>query len=163
MNNALREETGFRIILRTTKLDVVLQDVVMRSKLFATLMPTSGVSSLVSEDLSVWQKIAERTPQCDIQDKSQLIPNMRMVKSSAEIAIIQEAVDITANGFTKAMSFVKPKINEFKVQSTLEHGYAMVGGRGSAFQPIVGGGINSTVLHYGDNDQDLEDGDLVLC
>ena len=161
LNNTLREETGFRIILRTTKLDVVLQDVVMRSKLFATLMPTSGASSSVSQDLSVWQKIAQRTPQCEIQDKSQLIPNMRMVKSSSEISIIQEAVNITANGFANAMTFMKPNVNEFKVQATLEHGYAMAGGRGSAFPPIVGGGINSTVLHYGDNDQDLMDGDLV--
>ena len=59
------------------------------------------------------------------------------------------------------MAFVKEGVNEYQVQATLEHGYAMAGGRGSAFPAIVGGGINSTVLHYKENDQQLVDGDLV--
>jgi len=86
---------------------------------------------------------------------------LRSVKSSAEIKTIQEAVDMTARGFADAMAFAKEGVNEYQVQATLEHGYAMAGGRGSAFPPIVGGGINSTVLHYKENDQQLVDGDLV--
>jgi Xaa-Pro aminopeptidase len=69
---------------------------------------------------------------------------------------------MTACGFADAMRFMAPGVNEFKIQATLEHGYAMAGGRGSAFPPIVGGGLNSTVLHYKENDQDLVDGDLVV-
>ena len=68
---------------------------------------------------------------------------------------------MTAVGFKNAMAFVQGGVNEYKVQATLEHGYAMAGGRGSAFPPIIGGGLNSTVLHYKENDQDLVDGDLV--
>ena len=161
LGSELREKTGFKTIHRTTLLEMVLLDIVSRSKSFATLMPPASTSSKVSEDLAMWQRIAERTPECNIQDMSQLIPIMRSVKSPSEIAIIQEAVDITAQGFANAMVFVQPDVNEFKVQATLEHGYAMAGGRGSAFPPIVGGGLNSTVLHYGDNDQDLVDGELV--
>jgi Xaa-Pro aminopeptidase len=37
----------------------------------------------------------------------------------------------------------------------------MSGGRGSAFPTIVGSGLNSTVLHYKDNNQELVSGDLV--
>lgn len=161
LGSALRKETGIPTILRSRSLPFVLADVATHCKQFATLMPTAMINQPVSSDLEMWQKCAERNPACEICDKSHVIPSLRRVKSPAEIAIIQEAVDITASGFAAGMAFVNAGVNEFKVQATIEHGYAMAGGRGSAFPTIVGGGINSTVLHYESNDQDLVDGDLV--
>ena len=35
------------------------------------------------------------------------------------------------------------------------------GASGAAYNPIVGAGVNSTVLHYNANDQPIADGDLV--
>ena len=32
----------------------------------------------------------------------------------------------------------------------------------TSYHPIVGGGANSCILHYRDNDQPLNDGDLLL-
>ena len=157
----LRKETGIPTILRSRSLSFVLADVATHCKQFATLMPNAMINQPVSSDLEMWQKTAERNPACEICDKSHVIPSLRRVKSTAEIAIIQEAIDITASGFADAMAFVGAGVNEFKVQATLEHGYAMAGGRGSAFSAIVGGGINSTVLHYESNDQDLVDGEVV--
>jgi Xaa-Pro aminopeptidase len=157
----LRKQTGIPTMLRSRSVPFVLADVATHCKQFATLMPTAMISQPVSSDLEMWKKAAERIPSCEICDMSHVIPSLRRVKSSAEIEIIQEAVDITAHGFADAMAFVQDGVNEFKVQATLEHGYAMAGGRGSAFPAIVGGGINSTVLHYESNDQDLVDGDLV--
>ncbi|MEE2912606.1 MAG: Xaa-Pro peptidase family protein [Planctomycetota bacterium] len=159
--SALRKETGIETILRSRSLPFVLTDVAKHCKQFATLMPTALTSHPVSEDLKIWRETADRNPGCEIYDKSDVIPSFRKVKSTAELSIIQEAVNITASGFANAMAFVQDGVNEFKVQATLEHGYAMAGGRGAAFPTIVGGGINSTVLHYGSNDQDLANGDLV--
>ena len=161
LGSELRADLGISTILRSGSLAFVLADVASRCKKFATLMPTSTVNQEVSEDLALFQKISTRTPDCEIIDMSSVIPILRSVKSSTEIKTIQEAVDMTAVGFKNAMAFVQGGVNEYKVQATLEHGYAMSGGRGSAFPPIVGGGLNSTVLHYKENDQDLVDGDLV--
>ncbi|MGY8752363.1 MAG: aminopeptidase P N-terminal domain-containing protein [Phycisphaerales bacterium] len=161
IGSALRKETGFGTIMRTPSLPMLLKDVASRVKQFATLMPTSGVGEEISKDLAMWNEVCSRTPECEIIDGSNCIPSLRSVKSQAEIYTIQEAVDMTAVGFANAMRLVAPGVNEYKVQATLEHGYAMAGGRGSAFPPIVGGGLNSTVLHYKENDQDLVDGDLV--
>jgi len=161
LGSALRSETGFATVLRTGALPLVLLDIATRCKKFATLMPSASVIQDVSQDLSFFQKISARTPSSEIIDMSSTIPLLRSVKSDAEIQTIQEAVDMTAAGFANAMSFVRDGVNEFQVQATLEHGYAIAGGRGSAFPPIVGGGLNSTVLHYKENDQALVDGDLV--
>jgi len=124
-------------------------------------MPPATIQSQISEDLAMWNKVVERSPSCEIVDKSGVIPLLRSVKSATEIKTIQEAIDMTTRGFAEALSFMKPGVNEFQVQATLEYGYAMAGARGSAFPPIVGGGLNSTVLHYNANDQELVSGDLV--
>ncbi len=161
LGSALRKETGINTILRTRTLSQVLNDIASRNKKFATLMPTSGVDAPISKDLELWKKVTNRTPDTELVDCSGIVPQLRSVKSRAEIQTIQEAVDITVEGFSAAMKFITSGVNEYQVQATLEHGYAMAGGRGSAFPPIIGGGINSTVLHYKENNQDLVDGDLV--
>ena len=161
LGSELQKSMGFKTILRTRALPIVLKDVTSRTNHFATLMPIAGVDGPRSKDMELWNKVCERAPDCDIIDCSTVIPTLRSVKSSAEIQTIQEAVDITARGFSDVMKFVKAGVNEYQVQATLEYRYAMSGGRGSAFPPIVGGGINSTVLHYKENDQQLVDGDLV--
>ena len=160
LGSELQNEVGMTTLLRNKLLPFVLADLSSRCKRFATLMPISSVQQRLSQDLEMYRQISDRTPECEIIDESSLIPSLRSIKSSAETKIIQEAVDITAKGFAAAFSYVKSGVNEFQVQATLEHGYAMAGGRGSAFSTIVGGGINSTVLHYKDNDQDLVEGDL---
>jgi len=161
LGSELRHELGITTVLRTRTLDTVLADVASRTKQFATLMPPATIQSQISEDLAMWNKVVERSPSCKIVDKSGVIPLLRSVKSATEIKTIQEAIDMTTRGFAEALSFMKPGVNEFQVQATLEYGYAMAGARGSAFPPIVGGGMNSTVLHYNANDQELVSGDLV--
>ncbi len=159
LGSELAKSIGIKTIMRTTYMPRVIADIITRTKTFATLMPLSPSGG--SPDLSYWQQVTANVPECRICDASHIIPALRSVKSKAEVDIIQEAVNITANGFKQAMQAVRGGLNEYKVQATLEYGYAMAGGRGSAFPPIVGGGLNSTVLHYKENDQDLVDGDLV--
>ena len=161
ISSNLRAKTGFSTIMRTPSLPMLLKDVASRITQFATLMPAASVGEPISSDLSMWNEVISRTPNCQIADCTHVIPLLRSVKSRLEIKAIQDAVAMTANGFAAAFKFVAPGVNEFKVQATLEHGYAMAGGRGSAFPPIVGSGLQSTVLHYKENNQDLVDGDVV--
>lgn len=162
IGSALRTELGFATIMRTPSLSMALKNVVSRSKKFATLMPASGIHEPISKDLALWNDVSTRVPCCEIADCTDVIPSLRSIKSAAEVKQIQEAVAMTARGFADAMRFMAPGINEYKIQATLEHGYAMAGGRGCAFPPIVGGGLNSTVLHYKENNQELVQGDLVV-
>jgi len=161
LSSALRNEIGMASVVRTTMLARVLSDVASRCTVFATLMPNASIGESVALDHAMWKKLIKRTAGCAVIDKTDVVPALRSVKSVSEIALIQEAVNITAHGFAAALSFIQAGVNEFQVQSTLEHNYAMAGGRGAAYPTIVGSGINSTVLHYNANDRDLVDGDLV--
>jgi Xaa-Pro aminopeptidase len=93
---------------------------------------------------------------------AELIPEMRRVKSKAEIAQIQKAVDITGEGILAAMKSVEPGMQEFQLQSVVEHTYEMAGAQFLGFSTILAAGPNATVLHYGSNDQPIAEDGLVL-
>lgn len=159
---ALRERTGFETVVRTGMLARLLLEAARRTKKLACLMPLSAHTAPVSQDLEVFRRSAERIPGCSIADRTQIIALMRAAKSSAEVACIRRAGDITAAGFEAVLRSLKPGLNEFQVQSTIEQAYRDHGARALAFRTIAGGGFNATVLHYHANDQVLRDGDLMV-
>jgi Xaa-Pro aminopeptidase len=162
ISKALREKSGFKAIFRLNLLPRFLSECAARCKSLACLHPLAHFDQPVSPDLAIFRRIAERVPSVTIEDRARLLAEMRAVKSKREIALIQRAIDITAIGFETAMRAVRPGMNEFDLQEALEHAYRTNGARQTAFPAIVGSGINSTVLHYRANDQQIRDGDLVL-
>lgn len=90
------------------------------------------------------------------------IHEMRLLKSKTEISLMQHAVDITAAAHLRAMQACKPGMMEYQLEAELQFEFYRNGSRSSAYQPIVGSGKNSCVLHYINNNQKMHDGDLVL-
>jgi Xaa-Pro aminopeptidase len=140
---------------------MVLHDSARRAKKLACLHPLAQHTQPVSPDLAIFRKICERIPGVTIDDRSDLVAQMRCVKSKPEIAALQQAIDITAHGFHAAMKGLKPGMNEFDLQELIEHAYRLHGARTLSFPTIAGAGVNSTVLHYRANDQPIGKDDLV--
>ncbi|MGB5015522.1 MAG: M24B family metallopeptidase, partial [Pyrinomonadaceae bacterium] len=61
-----------------------------------------------------------------------------------------------------AMKKVKPGMNEGQVESLMEAYMRDKGASGVAYNSIIGGGENATILHYVENNMPLKDGDLIL-
>jgi Xaa-Pro aminopeptidase len=80
----------------------------------------------------------------------------RSIKSSEEIAEIDEAVDIAAKMHLAAMKMVKPETDERKIAGMIE-GIALSLGYGLSFRPIVS--INGQILHnpYYENKMKVND------
>lgn len=92
---------------------------------------------------------------------ARLMHPLRVVKTEAEIALLQQAVDITAEGFRRLLKFVKPGVNECEVEAELAHEF--IRGRAKfAYNPIIASGANACVLHYNQNDQRCKKGELLL-
>ena len=87
---------------------------------------------------------------------------MRLYKSADEIKLMQRAADIAAEAHVLAMKKVKPGMNEGQVESLLEAYMRDQGASGVAYNSIIGGGDNATILHYVENNMPLKDGDLIL-
>ena len=91
-----------------------------------------------------------------------ILQDLRCVKSQIEIDILQHACDITEKAFRRVLNFVKPGVQEYEVEAEYLHEFVSNRSRGFAYEPIVGGGGNACVLHYLDNNQPLNDGDVLL-
>ncbi|WP_415899455.1 Xaa-Pro aminopeptidase [Neptuniibacter sp. QD48_11] len=91
-----------------------------------------------------------------------LLHEMRLIKGDAEKDMMRRAGEISAQGHIKAMQLCKPGVMEYQLEAEILHHFAMNGARQPAYSTIVGGGANACVLHYIENSEPLNDGDLVL-
>lgn len=91
-----------------------------------------------------------------------LLQKLRIFKSEEEITLTKKACDITEAGFRRILNFVKPGIGEWEVEAEYIHEFVKSGSRGFAYTPIIAGGANACILHYIENDQLLQDGDMLL-
>jgi Xaa-Pro aminopeptidase len=90
-----------------------------------------------------------------------LMHELRVVKSEHEIAAIKAACDLTGKGFARVCKFLKPGVNETEVEAEFAHEFIRHKGQ-FAYPPIVAGGANNNILHYGQNDQVCKKGELLL-
>ncbi len=93
---------------------------------------------------------------------SPLLYELRCVKSEPEIALLQEACNMTDRGFQRLLGFVRPGVWEYEVEAELAHEWMRRRSRGFAYPPIIASGINACTLHYVTNDHQCQDGDLLL-
>ena len=107
------------------------------------------------------RQVRERHPLHTYRRLAPLLHRLRLVKSKAEVALLQKAVDITEDGFRRVLGFVKPGVNEVEVEAEFIHEFTRQRGR-FAYNPIIASGENACVLHYNQNDQPCRKGDLLL-
>lgn len=98
----------------------------------------------------------------EILDWRPMLSEMRLIKSSNEIRLMQQAGQITALGHIKAMQTTRPNRFEYEIESDILHEFNRHCARFPSYNSIVAGGNNACILHYTENDRPLNDGDLVL-
>ena len=93
---------------------------------------------------------------------STLLTDLRMIKSAEEVKQISKAWELTEAGFRRILGFVKPGVSEWEIEAEYSHEFTRRGSHGFAYSPIIASGANACVLHYTENNQICEDGDLLL-
>jgi Xaa-Pro aminopeptidase len=101
-------------------------------------------------------------PPGEFLDLNHFLHELRLFKSVQEIQLMQRAGEISAKAHRRAMAMCKPGMMEYQLEAELLHTFAKNGARFPAYPSIVGGGDNGCILHYIENRDVLQDGDLVL-
>ncbi len=101
-------------------------------------------------------------PPGEFVDLDHILHDMRLIKSAAELKVMQEAADISVKAHKRAMRVCKPEMHEYQLQAELEYEFMVGGSPRPAYGSIVGGGNNGCILHYTENSARLKAGDLVL-
>lgn len=107
-------------------------------------------------------QIKDRYPLHNLERAAVLLQELRIIKDPEEIKFLQKAIDITEAGFRRVLKFLKPGVGEWEVEAEYLHEFVRNKSRGFAYIPIVGSGKNACVLHYVDNHDVCEDGDMLL-
>ena len=133
-------------------------------KIYYNLGSSLNVDKMIFEGLEKFKITKSRTgtPNPLIIDPSILIDSMRLIKNNAEIDLIQNAIDISAKGFTKALEQTSIGKYEFEIQEILEKEFRLSGAKRNGYPSIVASGKNSCILHYVSNNKKLEKDSLLL-
>ncbi len=91
-----------------------------------------------------------------------LLGSLRTVKDAGEVELIRKATDASVAAQLAAIKAIKPGMTERQISALLQYEWGKRGCERPAYAPIVGSGLNSTVLHYSDDSGTIQNGDLVL-
>jgi Xaa-Pro aminopeptidase len=97
-----------------------------------------------------------------LRDATALTMPLRQIKDEGEMALLRKASEASIAGQRAMMRAVKPGVSERALAGKMTAVWMEGGCERPSYAPIVGSGINSTVLHYSDNSATLADGDLLL-
>ena len=91
-----------------------------------------------------------------------ILQRIRSIKEPEEIALIQQACDITEKGFRRVLGFTKPSVWEHEIEAEYIHEFTRNRSDGFAYTPIIASGYNANVLHYIENNQQCKAGAIIL-
>ena len=107
-------------------------------------------------------KCKEQFPAHSWAKSNPILQQIRGVKEPQEIALMQQACNITEKGFRRILQFTKPGVWEYEIEAEFLHEFIRNRSKGFAYTPIIASGNNANVLHYVVNNQQCKAGDLIL-
>lgn len=108
------------------------------------------------------KKFKKNYPYSNIKNVFNIIGNLRLIKEDFEIENMKKAIQITKQGIENILKNAKPNMMEYEIEAYFDFELKKNGVKQNAFSTILASGKNATVLHYGENNCKVEDGNLVL-
>ena len=97
-----------------------------------------------------------------VEDFRNDMATIRAIKSTAEIAAIQNAINLTKHAFELVRDNLTVYKFEYEIEALFSHEFRASGASGHAYEPIIAGGSNACTLHYDANQSRLKRGSLLL-
>lgn len=146
-----KEKTGFEKVMPRSALEPEFLRLVKQSEHLYSI-PYDAQS----------QKLLALAPLHEQRSALELLEQMRMIKSPAEIELLTRAADASVAAHLAAWKQIRPGLFEYQIAATMVDTYEQMGCERSAYSPIVGSGSNSTILHYMANRRRMDSGEVLL-
>ena len=117
---------------------------------------------LDTRDYRYARELMARYPLHRYERSARLMKQLRAIKTAEEVAVVQQAVDITHKAFLRVMKFVQPGVYEHEVEAEIVHDFLRNRSRGEAYGSIIASGDRARTLHYVSNNAECLDGELLL-
>ena len=134
------------------------------NRVFHRMGIMSSMDDLVVSSIKKRDRARQRlgTGPISVEDPSNKIAEMRLIKSDSEIEQMKFASDVSSLAHIAAMRHGGKNATENQLQSVIEGFFRYAGTSGWSYPSIVGSGENATILHYKENNSPCTNGDVVL-
>lgn len=119
-------------------------------------------SDLPDYNLAKAQQFAAEHPGITVRNLWPMAAKLRMQKDEDEVALTEQAIDITDKALQRVLTTLEPGMKEYQAQANFEHMVHYLGAEGPSFPTIAGSGKNGCMLHYETNRNTCQDGTLLL-
>ncbi len=93
---------------------------------------------------------------------ARIMKELRAIKTREEIAVTQQAIDITEGAFRRVMRVLRPGVMEYELEAEITHEFLSKRATRHAYGCIIASGDRARTLHYVENNHECRDGELVL-
>jgi Xaa-Pro aminopeptidase len=159
-----REASGIQKVYFLDEAEKEINELILLSEgIYLNLNENDRFLSPVEyRDLRYARSIQARYPAHAILRAQPILKRLMTVKTRWEVEATQQAIDITEKAFRRVLQFVKPGVWEYEVEAEVIHEFIRNRATGHGYTPIIGSGKNACVLHYIENNQQCQDGDVLL-
>lgn len=163
------EEPGVR---QTTFIaDPVLYDIAVTDpiQLLADAIGSAGIASgRIGIDLSAftllpsnWERLKAVLPEVEWLDSTEIVADLRLVKTPAELAYQQQAAEMADYAIQVALEAVQPGISEVELAGLAAYALGEAGSEYVAIAPMVVSGPRSAMVHGMASRRTISRGDVV--
>ena len=156
--------SGIKTIVWLDSLDALLQTWIhLADNIYLDTNENDRKASLIrSRDYRLVDEMKARYPLHNYLRAAKIFKDLRGVKTKEEVVVMQKAIDITENTFRHLLKFIKPGVMEYEIEAEIIHQFLKQRATGEAYNCIIASGDNARILHYINNNQKCNDGDLIL-
>jgi Xaa-Pro aminopeptidase len=156
--------SGIETIVWLDALDGILQPQIhLADNIYLNTNENDRKANLLKvRDYRFAEEMKSRYPLHNYKRAAKIMNEIRAIKSPLEVAVIQQAIDITEKTFRRLLKFIKPGVWENEIEAEIYHEFMMNRSAGPAYGSIIAGGDRARTLHYVANNQQCKDGELIL-
>lgn len=119
-------------------------------------------TSIPRIDLLAVRELMNRFPLHKYERAAVIMKELRAIKTRHEVAVIQEAVNITHKALLRVCKFIRPGVYEHEIEAEITHEFIRNRATRHAYGCILASGDRARILHYVENNQACKDGELIL-
>lgn len=156
--------SGIKTVIWLDELDTYLAGLIhMAENIYLnTNEHDKGAVGVPTRDYRFIRQMKRRYPLHQYLRSAQIIRRLRSVKTPHEVKVIQKAIDITDKTFRRLLGFIEPGVYEYEIEAEILHEFLRNRASGEAYPSIIASGDRARILHYIDNNQKCESGELIL-
>jgi Xaa-Pro aminopeptidase len=125
-------------------------------------LQAGGVNDPLSPPQDFARRIRERYVGFQAVDVTPILTDLRLIKTPYERKVLVKSLEISSDAQMAGMRAARPGGWEYEVEAAIEAVHRARGAVSWSYPSIVASGPNATILHYNENNRQMQAGDLLL-